>query len=141
MSAEFREAGVQFQYPENWAVQRDEIDAGWIVEVQSPNPGFLLVCLRTDGPAGAELLEQTLNDLRAVYPDLEADTAVGQVAGLDATGYDVQFFSLDFTNLCVMRSFACAAGTVMVMWQVTDADEETLATVMKAIVASLRVGE
>ena len=50
MSAEFRESGVQFLYPENWVPQRDEIENGWIVEVQSPDPGFLLVCLRTDRP-------------------------------------------------------------------------------------------
>jgi hypothetical protein len=139
MSAEFRESGVRFQYPENWTAQRDEIDAGWIVEVQSQETGFLMLCLRTDRPLCAELLEQSLDDLRADYPDLEAETAVAKVAGEDATGYDVRFFSLDFANLCVMRSFMCQAGTIMVLWQVTDVDETKLEPVMKAIVASLRV--
>jgi hypothetical protein len=139
MSAEFRESGVYFQYPENWTAQRDEIDDGWIVEVQSPDTGFLMLCLRTDRPLCAELLEQSLDDLRADYPDLEADTAVGHVAGHDATGYDVRFFSLDFANHCEMRSFNCGAGTVLVLWQVTDVDEDKLEPVMKAIVASLRV--
>ena len=139
MSAEFRESGVHFLYPENWTPQRDEIENGWIVEVQSPDPGFLLVCLRTDRPPCAELLEESLDDLRADYPDLEADTAVDRLAGHDATGYDVRFFSFDFTNMCVMRSFTCDAGTLMVLWQVTDVDEEKLQPVMKAIVASLRV--
>ena len=127
--------------PKTGRRKRDEIDDGWIVEIQSPEPGFLLVSLHTDRPLCAELLEQTLDDLRADYPDLEAETAVGKIAGQDATGYDVRFFSLDFTNLCVMRSFMCQAGTVMVLWQVTDVDEERLEPVMRAIVASLRVDE
>lgn len=139
MSAEFHESGVHFRYPENWVPQRDEIENGWIVEVQSPDPGFLLVCLRTDRPPCAELLEESLDDLRADYPDLDAEIAADQIAGYDATGYDVRFFSLDFTNTCVMRSFACKSGTVMVLWQVTDVDSEKLEPVMKAIVASLKV--
>src|SRR5262249_46153055 len=122
MSAEFRESGIRFQYPENWTAQRDEIDNGWIVEVQSSDKGLLMLCLRTDMTLWAELLEQSLDDLRADYPELEAETAVSQIAGQDATGYDVRFFSFDFTNTCTMRSFLCRAGTVMVLWQVTDVD-------------------
>jgi hypothetical protein len=137
--AEFRESGIRFHYPDNWVAQRDDIDDGWIVEVQSQDTGFLLLCLRTDRPTCAELLEQSLEDLRADYPELEADTAVDRIANHDATGYDVRFFSLDFTNHCVMRSFICRAGTIMVLWQVTDTDEEKLEPVMKAIVKSLRV--
>jgi hypothetical protein len=98
-----------------------------------------MLCLRTDRPLCAELLEQSLDDLRTDYPELEAETAVSQIAGQDATGYDVRFFSFDFTNTCTMRSFICGAGTVMVLWQVTDVDAEKLEPVMKAIVASLRV--
>jgi hypothetical protein len=140
MPAEFRESGVTFQYPENWKLQRDEIDAGWIVEIQSPDTAFLMVCLRTDGPRREELLEQSLSDLREDYPELEADAATSTIAGADALGYDVSFFSLDFTNTCVMRSFLCRAGTMLVLWQVTDVDAERLEPVLNAILTSLRVG-
>jgi hypothetical protein len=138
MPAEFHESGICFQYPENWKLQRDEIDAGWIVEIQSPDTAFLMVCLRTDGPRREELLEQSLSDLREDYPELEADAATSTIAGADALGYDVSFFSLDFTNTCIMRSFLCPAGTMLVLWQVTDVDAERLEPVLNAIVASLR---
>jgi len=139
MPAEFRESGIAFQYPDNWKLQRDEIDSGWIVEVQSPDTAFLMLCLRTDGPKREELLEQSLADLRADYPELEADAVASKVAGIDALGYDVNFFSLDFTNTCTMRSFFCRAGTVLLLWQVTDVDAERIEPVLNAIVTSLRV--
>ena len=139
MPAEFRETGLRFQYPENWKLQRDDIDAGWIVEVQSPDTAFLIICLRTDEPKREELLEQALSDLHDDYPDLEADAVTSTIAGQDALGYDVSFFSLDFTNSCTMRSFFCPAGTVLVMWQVTDVDAEQIEPVLEAIVASLKV--
>jgi len=139
MPAEFRESGLCFQYPENWKLLRDEIDNGWIVEVQSPDTAFIMICLRTDHPACAELLEQSLTDLRTDYPELDSEIAVGRVAGHDATGYDVRFFSLDLTNTCCLRSFACRAGTVLLLWQLTDIDALQLDPVLKAIVASLRI--
>ena len=139
MPAEFRESGLRFQYPENWKLLRDEIDHGWIVEVQSPDTAFLMVCLRTDHPACAELLEQSLADLRSDYPELDAEIAIARIANHDATGYDVRFFSLDLTNTCYMRCFTCRAGTVLLLWQLADLDADRLEPVLGAIIASLHV--
>ena len=139
MPAEFRESGLHFQYPENWKLLRDEIDNGWIVEVQSPDTTFLIVCLRTDRPPCAELLEASLTDLRTDYPELDAEIAVGRVAGHDATGYDVRFFSLDLTNSCCLRCFHCQAGTVLLLWQMADIDAELHELVVQAMIASLRI--
>jgi hypothetical protein len=139
MPEEFRESGIAFRYPENWKLQRDEIDAGWIIEVQSPDTAFLMLCLRTDKPQREELLEQSLADLRADYPELETEAVTAPVAGHDSLGYDVSFFSLDFTNTCRMRSFKCRAGTILLLWQVTDVDAARIEPVLEAIVASLRV--
>src|SRR5947208_1292364 len=44
MAAQFAETGVSFQYPENWRLEREEIDHGWLVTVQSPGTSFLIVC-------------------------------------------------------------------------------------------------
>ena len=139
MPAEFDESGIRFQYPENWKLQRDDIDAGWIVELQSPDTAFLMICLRGDRPKREELLEQSLSDLRDDYPELEADPVSATIADFDALGYDVSFLSFDFTNSCVMRSFQCKAGTMLVLWQVTDVDAERIEPVFEAIVASLRI--
>lgn len=139
MPAVFQESGVQFQYPENWDLNRDEIDHGWIVELQSPATAFMLLCLRTDLPMPSELLDQSVADLRADYPELEVDLAAGRVAGHDATGYDVRFFSLDFTNTCVLRSFKSRVGTLLLLTQFTDLDAEVFDPTLQAIVASIRI--
>jgi len=65
--------------------------------------------------------------------------SVDSVAGQPAVGHDIQFFSLDLTNTCCLRSFTCRAGTILLLWQFTDLDAEQLDPVLKAIVASWRV--
>ncbi len=139
MPSEFRDSGLHFQYPENWKLLRDEIDNGWILELQSPETAFLMICLRTDHPPCAELLEQSIADMRSDYPELDAEIAIARIADHDATGYDVRFFSLDLTNSCFMRCFACRAGTVLVLWQLADLDADRLEPVLSAIIASLHI--
>lgn len=135
MPAQFEEAGIRFQYPENWRLEREEDEAGWTVTVQSPGTAFLMLCFRTDLPATDELADAALATLREDYPSLEAAECVDAIAGQPAIGHDIQFFSLDLTNTCWTRSFYCATGTVLVMCQTTDGEGNEL--VLRAICASM----
>ena len=47
MAALFEESGIQFQYPENWELQREESDTGWTISVQSP----ATACVTSVGPS------------------------------------------------------------------------------------------
>jgi len=141
MPARFSESGVTFQYPENWHAERDDIGDGWTVTVQSPATTFFLLSHHDDCPPPEELVEQALADLRASYPDLEAEPASSQLAGRVAHGYDVSFFLFDLTNTCWLRAFRTPTATLLAMWQVSDLELESMEPVMRAIGASLAVGE
>jgi hypothetical protein len=154
MSAVFARSGVRFQFPENWAVETEDAagtdpggdgdaapdgEGGWTVIVQSPATAFVVVSLRphADGPAAAT--DEALAALMSEYPDAEAEAVIGQLAGLPATGHDVEFITLDTTTTCRTRAADTPRGTLLVLWQVTDYDRVASEPVLDAIVSSLTV--
>jgi hypothetical protein len=138
---EFHEDGITFRYPENWRLDREPMDNGWTVQVQSPDTAFLVVSFDPDLPTPEEMAQTALEALREEYPELESDPHVDTLAGQMAIGHDVRFFSLDLTNTCWIRSFYSDAGTVLVMCQSNDLDLEQNEPILRAICASMRVEE
>ena len=141
MTARFEQDGIRFQYPENWEIDRQEIDGGWTVSVQSPATAFFMLSYDAAMPESELMADTALGVLRAEYPGLDADGAVDSVAGQPAIGYDVRFFSLDLTNTGWLRSFNTIAGTVLVMWEANDLELDRSGPVLRAICASIQLDE
>lgn len=120
-------------------LEREEIENGWLVTVQSPATSFLMIGIRSDRPAPETLAESTLDDLRSSYPELEFERGSTPIAGRLAHGYDVRFFLFDLTNTCWVRTFQTHRGTVLVLWQVSDLEMESHEPLLRAIYASLKV--
>ena len=139
MPAKFDDAGIRFQYPENWRLEREESEEGWTVSLQSPSTAFMLLTVNQDDPSPDEMLATTLEALRSDYPDLEFDDCVDSLAGQPAVGHDIRFTSLDLTNTCWTRSFYTAEGTILVLWQVNDLELEQAEPVLRAICSSFEV--
>ena len=140
MAERFSEDGVSFSYPENWRLEREEGEDGWTVSLYSPaGTAFALFSLDRSTPLAEEMAETTLEALRDDYAELEAEPCVEKLAGQMAVGHDVSFFSLDLTNTCWTRSLYCEAGTLLVLCQTSDLEEETAEPVLRAICASLEV--
>jgi hypothetical protein len=136
---DFHEDGVSFRYPENWRLEREEADDGWTVTLTSPGTAFALVRLDKSLPTTEEVAQTTLEALRADYPGLEAEPCVDMLAGEMAVGHDINFFSLDFSNTCWTRCIYAAAGTLLVLCQVSDIEQESYEPALRAICTSLRV--
>src|SRR4051794_23144086 len=91
--------GVRFAYPSEWQLEESDEDKAATVEVQAPG-GLAFALVRSDetGPDPASVADEVLDAMREEYPDLEVAPAMETIAGHHATGYDVEFFSLDITN-------------------------------------------
>ncbi len=139
MPAIFERDGLRFRYPENWRLEENAATEGWSVTIQSPKTAFLLVNVYPDRPAVKEVLETTLAALREDYPDLEVREASERIAGHQAKGLDVQFFSLDLTNSCWIRGFRAQQSTVLVLAQTNDLELESAEPVLRAIRASVEL--
>jgi hypothetical protein len=137
MPSQFQKNGITFRYPENWALDRDEHESGWTVTVQSPETAFLSVTFDADAPDMAGMADAALDTLRAEYPALEAEPRVESIAGQPAVGHDVRFFSFDLTNTAGIRAFRAEEGSVLVLWQFTDLEQDHNGPVLKAICKSI----
>jgi hypothetical protein len=141
MAAQFDNGGIRFLYPENWRVDREDNADGWTVSVQSPQTAFMVLTVNEELPGTDEMLAAALEAMRADYPDLEAEDCVDSVAGLPAVGHDIRFTSLDLTNTCWTRSFHASAGTVLLLCQCNDLENEIHEKVLRAMCASLQVDD
>ena len=141
MIKEFSQGGVSFRYPDSWALELEEADGGWTVTLQSKETAFFVITLDATMPAPEETAKTALEALRSEYPELEADAAVDMLAGEVAVGHDIQFFSLDLANTVWTRCLYCAAGTLLVYWQMNDLELPTMEAVARAVCASLQVEE
>ena len=139
MPALFESQGLRFLYPENWLVEQGETEQGWSVTVQSPGTAFLLVSVDKARPSVQQVLDTALATLRDDYPDLEAEPATERIAGRTARGYDVQFFSLDLVNSCLLRGFRAGDQTLLILCQASDLELEAVEPVLRAIRASLEL--
>jgi len=136
----FERDGVRLAYPENWELQVEVgEDGGWSATIQSPDTAFLLVSLQPQAGDPAELADQTLEALKAEYPELDVENRVETLAGRVAIGHDVDFISLDATITCRTRCVETPAGPLLLMAQVSDYDIDSNDPVLRAIAASLDV--
>jgi hypothetical protein len=141
MSPPFHEDGISFVCPEGWSLEREPTEDGWTVTLQSPGTAFAMVRLDKSMPAVQDVAAATLEALRTDYPELEADNAIETIAGEMAVGHDIDFFSLDLSVTAWTRCFYGLAGTVLVLCQVSGADEDEYEPALRAICASMRSEE
>jgi hypothetical protein len=135
----FERSGIRFQYPDNWQLDVEDTGDGWTVTLQSPETAFLLVSLRPDAEGATELADESLAALKAEYPEVDAEAAVGSLAGQPAVGHDIDFLTLDTAIICWTRCVETTAGPLLVLCQTSEYDRAQNEPVLRAICASLQV--
>lgn len=137
----FNADGLEFDYPDEWTLEKEDTQDGWTVSLQSPGTAFAVISLDTTLQSPEEIARTTLQALKDDYPALEATPAIDTLAGEMAIGHDIEFFSLDMTITCWTRAFYGLAGTVLVLCQVSGVDEADYESALRAICASMRAEE
>jgi hypothetical protein len=139
MIHQFDEEGFRFRYPEHWKLEREESDTRWTVTVQSPDTAFMMLTVDAEMPEVRDVIATTLDALKEDYPDLEAEECEEDLAGQPSFGHEIRFFSFDFLNTCWTRSFYSSRGTVLLLCQTNDLENNE--SILRAICASLEVDE
>ncbi len=130
--------GVRFQYPFDWELEETEDGNATTVEVQAPDGlGFALVRTDESCPDPAGVADEVLEAMRAEYPELDVAPALESLDGHHATGYDVEFFSLDITNAAAIRSFRTEARTVLLFGQWSDIGGDDLPALIRGVMLSV----
>jgi hypothetical protein len=130
--------GVRFEYPSDWDLEESDEGEASTVEVQAPG-GLAFALVRSDesGPDPASVADEVLDAMREEYPGLDVTPAMETIAGYHATGYDVEFFSLDFTNGAAIRCFRTPDRTVLAFGQWSDIGAEDLPDLIRGVFRSV----
>lgn len=132
-------SGVRFSIPDTWTIETDVLLDGWAASLQSEGTAFMVVSLFEEADDPAALVDQSLEEMRKTYPDLEAESVVEPIAGQPAVGYDIGFFTLDLSNTCSLRAIQAPEGGLLILSQVTDNESAVFEPEMRAIRASIEV--
>ena len=138
MVAKYDRHGVRFMYPENWSIQEDEPDSDvHCITLQSPGSGFWLLQILESPEMVEGLATETLSSMKQDYEDVEVDDAEEEILGISMTGYDLQFYCLDFLVSAHLRTFPLGDRACVLLSQAEDNEYDKIAPVFKAITASL----
>ena len=138
MVIQYDRAGIRFCYPENWTVADDEADRRRrSVLVQAPSGAFWSVDLCLQATNSRDLAAEVLQTMQREYVDLEAEAVTDKIGGLEATGYDMQFYCLDLIIAARLRTVRTPAGTLVLLCQAEDRDFQALEAVFSAMSESI----
>jgi hypothetical protein len=138
MRGEYRNFGVHFLYPENWLIVDEELNE-WPrrVSVQSPESGYWEIQAYPPSFRPEDLSERTLAAFREEYEDIDSEAVSEDLLEHRTTGYDLNFFCLDFLVTCQVRSFCLGSHTLLLIWQAESREFEKRRDVFAAITRSL----
>jgi hypothetical protein len=130
----YEDQGVRFEYPAHWVVEVTEGGPETTVDVQHPDGlAFALVRVDEERPDPAGLADQALEAMRQEYPELEAAPVLEPLREHVATGYDVDFFSLDVSNGARIRSFRTPSRTILIFGQWSDIGDDDLSEQVRIV--------
>jgi hypothetical protein len=140
MPQTYDKLGVHFLYPDNWQVTDEQAsESPYAVTLQTPQGGLWVLQVHLEGDP-MELAAEGLKTMREEYPELEADSIVDQVEGLDVVGFEMRFYYLDFVAMATIVSFRRGDQILVVLCQAEDRDFTQLEPIFRAILVSLARG-
>jgi hypothetical protein len=137
MSQLFRNYGIQFRYPDDWAIDEDEGEDQVTITVSRDPACFWSMTLMADRPEPQEVLDEAIDAYREEYPDLDVTATKETIARRPALACEVEFVSMELVNIAHLRAFRTPVQTVFLMYQVTDHESKGPEAQFKEITASL----
>jgi hypothetical protein len=140
MSAVYENFGLSFMYPENWQLSDEsgEVEAGAkSVSVNSPGGGFWTLNVYEPAVDPQDMADQFRATMEAEYEGLEAQPASEKVGSVALTGYDMDFYCLDFVVTAQVRSARVGKRTYVLSCQAEVREFEKISPVFQAMTYSL----
>lgn len=140
MSAVYENFGVSFMYPENWQLSDEsgDADAGpKTVSVNSPGGGFWALHVYEPAVDPQDMANQFRLTMEAEYEGLESQPAQEDVGPASLTGYDMDFYCLDFVVTAQVRSVRVGKRTYVLAYQAESREFDKIAPVFQAMTHSL----
>ena len=128
MQKEFTENGFYLRFPADWTLEEPPENNGETINLLAPgDAGFFSLSRHPSSSSPEELTEAVLQTILAEYAGAEAAPARESYGTHVLTGYDVDFFLLDFSCTITIRATRYGAYSYLIFTQHTDTLEKSLA--------------
>jgi hypothetical protein len=136
--ATFSRFGIRFQYPANWQLHEDQVEA-WPVSLslQSPGTAFWSLTLYRKLLPVETVAEEALAALRAEYSDLDVAVSPLTTSQGEGRAYDLNFYCLDLLIAGRLQVFDYHDHTFVILSQAEDREFDRSQLVLRAITESL----
>lgn len=133
--------GVQFDYPSDWQLQEEPTDSGGVMlMVAADDSCFWTLRVMPDRPAPDSVVESCVTGFREEYGEIDISDPDARLAEMPCAARDVEFSCFELLNTAVLRSVRCTDFTLLVWWQGTDHELQSLRGVLDSMTSSLRIG-
>jgi hypothetical protein len=143
MSGQYNDPMFRVLYPPNWTVEEsgDELDR--MVEIEAPGGmAWLTISILSDSSPEV-LLDEALAAMKGEYEGLAHAATEASIDGLPASGYDLDFISLDFPISGLLRAIQTPDGGMLVQGQWSNVEigdsSVSYADVVVAMLTSLEL--
>jgi len=136
----FEKGFFRMEYPSTWKKEIQEDEASWQMSLQGPGTALMMVAADLDASVH-EMLAAALETIKEDYPELEIEATTGEICGVASIGYEIRFFSFDFSNLCRMEAIPSEEGTLLILFQCNDFESEEIEPIFQMIRKSMSLLE
>lgn len=136
----FERHGVAFDYPDAWELNEvPQEDSGVLLTLGADDSCFWSVRILPECPAPADVVESCVAGFRDEYEDLDVYRVEGRLAEMPSVGRDLEFSCFELMNTAALRCVRCAEFTLLVWWQGTDHELQSLRSVLERITSTVRI--
>jgi hypothetical protein len=129
--------GLRFDYPGGWELSEQSAGRDVTLTVQSEGTCYWSVSLLADRPAADRVLQSAIVAFEQEYPEVDVYPARDEHIAGPHEAKDLQFFQFELVNSAFLRAFPRGSRTVLVIYQGTDHELETVKPQLEQITASL----
>lgn len=133
----YRGHGVQFEYPEHWAIQEESGADQTTISVQSPGTTYWTLSLFEDRPDAEQVAESVIAAYEEMYEELDIYEPDVQVLGVPAIARELDFVCLDLVSTASLIVFQSLKYTILITFQGEDRDLDKTRPVVELMTRSL----
>lgn len=138
MTAKYARDGIEFQYPENWALEEEpRTGIPRTISVTAAEGAFWSATLYLTNQPLEQLQHQYAETLESEYDEVELDDVEFKLGEETILATDFQFYCLDFLVHARMIVTTLGRYNLLITWQAEDRDFDKLEPVFMAITFSM----
>lgn len=137
MDATYQFHGVKFRYPREWEITEQQTDEQLSITVSSPLTAFWTLSLFPDCPEPEDVVDTVLEAFQEEYTEMDDYPSKERVGKRPTIARDIDFVCLDVLNLARVRAFRTGGFTALVLFQLTEAEQDETGPLLEMITRSL----